>query len=228
MGQKNGIFACVISPQWLGVQGIAMLEVIDISCRKGGKALFTHLSFQVMPGQCWVIEGGNGSGKTSLLRIVANLSQPESGILQWKGQAIAEVEPAYRHHILYGGHSAGVSGELSVQENLSFLLSMDGVAPEQSVYMAALKRCGLFSLRHQQVQKLSAGQKKRCFLVRLALSQRSLWVLDEQLTALDHAGQDLLGELVAQQVAAGGAVVMTSHQPVPWTVAMRSLHLGAA
>lgn len=204
-----------------------MLEVIDISCHKGGNTLFTHLRFRVVPGQCWVIEGNNGSGKTSLLRILANLSQPASGELRWCGQKVSDVEPSYKHCIMYGGHSIGVSGELSVHENLDFLLSLDGVVREQNSYVSALKRFGLYSLRNQQVQKLSAGQKKRCFLVRLALSKRPLWILDEQLTALDQEGQWLLGELIADHVAAKGAVVMTSHQHLPWALEMDRLSLCA-
>ena len=198
-----------------------MLEIIDVSCRKGGNDLFRHLYFRVEPGQCWVIEGSNGSGKTSLLRILANLSQPESGELLWYGQKVSEVEPSYKHCVMYGGHSLGVSRELSVYENLDFLLSMDGTERESNSYVSALKRFGLYPLRNQ----LSAGQKKRCFLVRLALSKRSLWILDEQLTALDQEGQGLLGELIVEHVTAQGAVVMTSHQHLPWAVETHRLSL---
>lgn len=209
----------------VAAQGIAMLEVVDVSCRKGGKDLFSPLSFHVKSGQCWVIEGRNGSGKTSLLRVLATLSQPEKGELRWYGKKIEEVEPSYKHSIMYGGHSAGVYGELSVHENVDFLLSMDGIEIEPGEYVSALKRFGLFSLRQQPVQKLSAGQQKRCFLVRLALSKRPLWILDEQLTALDQEGQQLLGELVAAHLRMQGAVVMTSHQYLPWALETQRLVL---
>lgn len=204
-----------------------MLEVVDISCRKGGKELFTHLHLQVMPGQCWVIEGGNGSGKTSLLRILARLSQPESGALRWDGAPVENVDPPYKNLVMYGGHSLGVCGELSVHENLMFLLSMDGIEAETSAYVSALKRFGLFSLRNQPVHKLSAGQKKRCFLVRLALSKRPLWILDEQLSALDKGGQVLLGDLIAEHLKEMGAVVMTSHQHLPWAFETHRVDLEA-
>lgn len=205
-----------------------MLEAVSLSCKRGQRRVFSQLSLRVEPGQCWLVSGPNGSGKTSLLRILANIAPPESGQVHWRGAALERNDPQYRREIIYGGHAPGLNAALSVQENLDFLLQQDSQPISRTECEQALRAAGLLAQRRLLVRHLSAGQRRRVFLTRLALSRRPLWILDEQLTALDAAGQAFLGELTQAHLAQGGAVVMTSHQPVPWNIRVHGLDLVGA
>ncbi len=209
-------------------KGVAVLEAVSLSCKRGQRRVFSQLSLRVEPGQCWLVSGPNGSGKTSLLRILANIAQPESGQVLWRGAALERNDSQYRRELVYGGHAPGLSAALSVQENLDFLLQQDGDSRSGPDCEQALRTAGLLAQRRLPVRQLSAGQRRRVFLTRLALSRRPLWILDEQLTALDAAGQAFLGGLVQAHLARDGAVIMTSHQAVPWAIRVHGLDLGGA
>src|SRR5690606_17759998 len=139
--------------------------------------------------QCCLVSGPNGSGKTSLLRILANIAQADAGQLLWHERPVQRNDSDYRRNLMYGGHAPGLNANLSVQENLDSLLLQDRVAWERQDYAQALRAGGLLAYRRVPLRQLSAGQRRRVFLVRLSLSNRPLWILDEQLTALDSAGQ---------------------------------------
>ncbi|MCX5465101.1 cytochrome c biogenesis heme-transporting ATPase CcmA [Alcaligenes parafaecalis] len=205
-----------------------MLQAVSLTCRRGQRRVFSELSLRLDAGQCCLVSGPNGSGKTSLLRILANIAQADEGQLIWRDQPVQRNDSDYRRQLVYGGHAAGLNGSLSLQENLDSLLLQDRVPLEQDACDQALRAGGLLAYRRVPVRQLSAGQRRRVFLVRLSLSNRPLWILDEQLTALDSAGQKFLGELIAQHLQKQGAVILTSHQTLPWDLDVQHLDLGQA
>jgi len=190
--------------------------------------VFSELSLRLEAGQCCLVSGPNGSGKTSLLRILANIAQADKGQLFWHDRPVQSNDSDYRRQLVYGGHAPGLNGSLSVQENLDSLLMQDRVPLEREACDQALLAGGLLAYRRVPVRQLSAGQRRRVFLVRLSLSNRPLWILDEQLTALDSAGQKFLGELIAQHLQKQGSVILTSHQTLPWDLKVQHLDLGQA
>lgn len=190
--------------------------------------MFSDLSVKLEAGQCCLVSGPNGSGKTSLLRILANIAQADAGQLLWHERPVQRNDSDYRRNLMYGGHAPGLNANLSVQENLDSLLLQDRVAWKRQDYDQALRAGGLLAYRRVPLRQLSAGQRRRVFLVRLSLSNRPLWILDEQLTALDSAGQHFLGELIAQHLQRQGAVILTSHQALPWKLDVQHLDLGSA
>ncbi|MGO3841216.1 MAG: cytochrome c biogenesis heme-transporting ATPase CcmA [Alcaligenes pakistanensis] len=205
-----------------------MLQAVSLTCRRGQRRVFSELSLRLDAGQCCLVSGPNGSGKTSLLRILANITQADEGQLIWQDRPVHRNDSDYRQQVVYGGHAPGLNGSLSVQENLDSLLLQDGVALKQEACDQALLSGGLLAYRRAPVRQLSAGQRRRVFLVRLSLSNRPLWILDEQLTALDSAGQKFLGELIARHLEKQGAVILTSHQTLPWKLDVQQLDLGQA
>ncbi|MCR4145770.1 MULTISPECIES: cytochrome c biogenesis heme-transporting ATPase CcmA [Alcaligenes] len=205
-----------------------MLQAVSLTCRRGQRRVFSELSLRLEAGQCCLVSGPNGSGKTSLLRILANIAQADKGQLFWHDRPVQSNDSDYRRQLVYGGHAPGLNGSLSVQENLDSLLMQDRVPLEREACDQALLAGGLLAYRRVPVRQLSAGQRRRVFLVRLSLSNRPLWILDEQLTALDSAGQKFLGELIAQHLQKQGSVILTSHQTLPWDLKVQHLDLGQA
>lgn len=205
-----------------------MLQAVSLTCRRGQRRVFSELSLRLEAGQCCLVSGPNGSGKTSLLRILANIAQADEGQLIWRDRLVQSNDSDYRRQLVYGGHAPGLNGSLSVQENLDSLLMQDRVPLGRDACDQALLAGGLLAYRRVPVRQLSAGQRRRVFLVRLSLSDRPLWILDEQLTALDSAGQKFLGELIAQHLYKQGAVILTSHQTLPWDLEVQHLDLGQA
>ncbi len=205
-----------------------MLQAVSLTCRRGQRRVFSDLSLRLEAGQCCLVSGPNGSGKTSLLRILANIAQADAGQLIWRDRVVQRNDSEYRQQLVYGGHAPGLNGSLSVQENLDSLLLQDRVSLEPEACDQALLAGGLLAYRRVPVRQLSAGQRRRVFLVRLSLSKRPLWILDEQLTALDSAGQKFLGDLISQHLQNAGAVILTSHQTLPWALDVQQLDLGAA
>jgi len=161
------------------------------------------------------VRGENGAGKTSLLRLLAGLSQPAEGEIRWCGQPIDQSDSDYRRNLLFFGHQGALKEDLTALENLSFAAAMDGAEVAEDNALAALYRFGLKGREDLPVRVLSAGQKRRVMLARLATRNAKLWVLDEPFTALDVKAVELLSELIAQHVADGGMAVLTSHQAMP-------------
>lgn len=178
------------------------LVASGISCMRGGRALFSGLSFSLGEGELLMLTGPNGSGKTSLLRQIAGLLPLESGNLACEG-----FEREEETHFV--GHLAAVKDALTVSENLSFWIEVYGArnaAPD-----AALAKLKLSKLSQLPARVLSAGQRRRLALSRLVAIPRKLWLLDEPDTALDAEGRETLLEIVAEHRARGGMVVMASH-----------------
>ena len=187
-----------------------MLEAIDITARRGSAVLFTRLRLRVDAGRALLVTGRNGSGKTTLLRILAGLTQPEEGRVTIDG----ERAQARRAQIAFAGHAAALKDELTVEENLRALVDLAGEAATPEMLREALAAVDLSQQRKLPARALSAGQRRRVGLARLALLPRAVWLLDEPATALDTAGLRVLADLVAQRLRAGGIVVAATHQPL--------------
>jgi len=182
---------------------------------RGERRLFAGLDFSVTAGELLWVSGPNGSGKTSLLRMLSTLLVPEDGEVRWRGQPVRQLGEAYRAELAYVGHAPAVKDDLSGLENLRFALAADGSRVIGQALIEALGRFGLAGREQLPARVLSQGQRRRVSLARLLFcSHRALWILDEPLTALDVQAIDLVRELVAGHLSRGGVVVLTSHQEV--------------
>ena len=194
-----------------------LLQANNLSCVREDRTLFEHLSFAVRSGDLMQIEGPNGVGKTSLLRLVTGLALPEAGEIRWRGESIRRAREAFHGDLLYLGHAAALNDLLSPLENLRFACAAAGDAVDEDDCVQALQRIGLADQLDLPARVLSQGQRRRVGLARLFLSNaRPLWVLDEPFTALDvHAVADLAATLSAH-CDAGGMVMLTTHQDAPF------------
>jgi heme exporter protein A len=192
-----------------------MLTATGLSCVRGERRLFAGLDLAVEPGEWLHVQGENGAGKTSLLRILASLSPPAEGEIFWQGESIRALAEDYRREILFLGHHGAVKEELTPLENLTLAAQLDGAALEEVVALQALARFGLRGREDLAVRFLSAGQKRRVLLARLAVRKATLWILDEPFTALDVKAVDMLSALIAEHVSGGGMAILTSHQSMP-------------
>ncbi len=191
-----------------------MLSVHNLSCQRGDKPLFEGVSFRLQAAQALHIEGENGVGKTSLLRIICGLSAPDAGQVHWQDQPTAQAGEAFRSNLLYLGHHLALKEDLSAFENLQTDAAVAGRSLSQVQVLKALALMGLRGREHLPVRVMSQGQKRRTALARLCVSQAALWVLDEPFVALDAQALDLLRGLLAKHVAEGGMLLFTSHQKI--------------
>jgi heme exporter protein A len=204
-----------------------LLAAVSLECFRGDNLLFTGLDFQLHPGQLLQIEGANGSGKTSLLRILAGLSLPSEGEVQWDGVNIAKQRPAYFTQMAYLGHNLGVKSDLSPVENLKITLALNGIRFDANAVAQALARVSLAGREEIPARALSAGQKQRVALARLLVCPAKLWIMDEPFTALDVSGVGLVRSLLEAHLQGGGMAVLTSHQTVEVRGDVLSLDLSA-
>ena len=191
-----------------------MLTVSHLSCSRGNKPLFVDVSFSLRAGQALHLEGDNGVGKTSLLRMVCGLSPADAGDVRWQGQPIQKQAAAYRGSLFYLGHALSLKEELTAFENLLSDAAVAGRALSTEQALLALARMGLRGREHVPLRVMSQGQKRRTALARLLVSQAPLWVLDEPFVALDAKAVDGLRTVLAEHVSQGGMALFTSHQPV--------------
>jgi heme exporter protein A len=196
------------------IETVSVLQAKDLECLRGECLLFSRLNFEVGEGQVLQVEGANGSGKTSLLRILAGLSPPSEGVVLWRGENILHYRPAFFSEVAYMGHHLGLKAELSVVENLRFGWALNGLPHDPLRLGAALAKVGLAERGDVPVRALSAGQRQRVALARLWASPARLWILDEPFTALDVAGVALAQDLLNEHSARGGLAVLTSHQAI--------------
>ena len=193
---------------------MSALEARDLACSRGGATLFRDVSFGITPGEWLALRGPNGSGKTTLLRCVAGLTRADAGEVLWDGRSTRGSPAAFHAQLLYSGHAAGVKDDLSAAENLRDDLRLRAVPAPEDALRDALARVGLDTRRHLPARRLSAGQRRRIGLARLALDPAPLWLLDEPFTALDDEGQRLFGALLERHLADGGLALIATHHPV--------------
>jgi len=200
-----------------------MLEAAGLECVRQQRKLFSGLSLALGAGESLRVAGANGSGKTSLLRILCGLLPPDAGEVRWKGEGIRSLREEYARQIVYLGHAPAVKDELTPEENLGIGLQLAGTHVPPDSIRDALAR---FQVPNSFVKRLSQGQKRRAALARLCLSGSvPLWLLDEPFTALDVQGIGLLKELIETHTRRGGMVAFTTHQD-PGIAASRVLELG--
>ena len=206
---------CVLMPLF---QGDAL------GCRRGEALIFEAVDFALAPGDALWLSGPNGSGKSTLLRVMAGLLLPIAGSIAWSGAPIDDDREAHRARLRYLGHLDALKAHLSVAENLAFWAAYWGTAA--SAVAPALEQLGIAHLAEAPARQLSAGQRRRLALARLALSAAPLWLLDEPSAALDSDGIARLGALIAEARAAGGIVIFSSHDSLP-VPGMKQLALAA-
>lgn len=185
-----------------------MLNVADLACKRAGRRVFEAVDFILERGQLLVLRGANGSGKSSLLRVLAGLVPASAGTMRYEGDTV----PGLIGQCHYVGHAEPVKPRLTVEETLAFLARIDGVGPERVA--AALRDFGLDGLKDERGQLLSAGQKRRTALARLRLGVRPVWLLDEPEVGLDEASRSRLMGQIRTHLAEGGMAVVATHLPL--------------
>lgn len=188
----------------------------DLSCRRGGRLVFTRLDFTLEPGGALLLLGPNGSGKSSLLRVLAGLLRPSAGRLEWNGQTLDDDPEAHAARTHYLGHHDAIKPVLSVAEMVRFWarLHRTDTAQAERATVAAIDRLGLSPLADMPGRMLSAGQKRRVNLARLLAAPCPLWLMDEPTTALDRASIAVLEAMLAEHRAQDGMVVLSTHAEI--------------
>jgi len=195
-----------------------LFEARNLAIFRGEHCLIADLSFAVSSGQVLQVQGDNGTGKTTLLRALCGLQWIEEGALLWRGQLMKSVRDNYLAEMIYAGHTEGIKSDLTARENLRFSAQLRAgqVMGEQPADIdEALELVGLIERADLPCRALSAGQRRRVVMARLLCSSAALWILDEPLTSLDQRGRELVATVIGRHVAGGGAVILTTHQPLP-------------
>ncbi len=186
-----------------------------LACQRGRRLLFRGLNLQLEPGSVTWLRGTNGSGKTSLLRILAGLSQPAEGEVTWAGKPIRQAASEARQGTVYIGHTNALKEDLTLVEAVAFLAVLAGLDEPSARAHRALDHLGLAKRRDAPVRTLSQGQRRRGALARLVLDEQPrTWVLDEPFDALDSHSVAILCTMVEANIRRRGAVLLTSHQSV--------------
>jgi heme exporter protein A len=201
------------------------LRAKNLMLTRGGRPLFANLDFAISRGEALVLRGANGSGKTSLLRVLAGLTIADGGVISWGDEVWKSASPAQRANVLYLGHANALKDELTAAENLADGLGFDGVAISVENQHRALERVGLITRRDLQARRLSQGQKRRIGLARLLLAQKSVWLLDEPTNALDAEGVALFTKIVDEHLARGGMACIATHLTMQIHAPVRELNL---
>jgi heme exporter protein A len=193
------------------------LRAEGLACRRGDQALFSNLSFALAARQLTWLRGHNGRGKTSLLRLLAGMAQPDAGRVTWGDVALPDA-PDFAIRRVYIAHANALKDDLTAFESLQFLAALHGRDSAAAAVSGALSRLGMKRHQSAPVRTLSQGQRRRVALARLALEREpGPWVLDEPFDALDVDGIGVVNYLIEQHLERGGSVVLTSHLPLRLT-----------
>ena len=189
----------------------ADLKVKNLACLRNEQVLFSDLNLSLSPENVLFLQGENGSGKTSLLRILCGFRLADEGDITWGNQAVSSI-PEYSQNISYVGHKNGIKDELTVEENLNLMRSMATASDIETE--SVLKQIGLFKQADVLSRQLSAGQKRKLALARLMMTNNSFWILDEPFTSLDKASVGFFESLIKQHIKRGGMLILTSHHDI--------------
>lgn len=195
-----------------------MLEVINLTCVRGTRRLFRDLNFSVGEGELVELRGPNGSGKTSLLRILSGLATPAAGEVHWNGRRIRSLGEEYSASVAYLGHQNAVKDELSALENLRISSAVAGQRLDKKRAQEILERVGLTQQQNLPARVLSAGQRRRLGMTRLLNSTARLWILDEVLTSLDDRAMNLSREFITDHLKQNGMAIVATHQDLNLSV----------
>ena len=191
------------------------LHAYQLACTRGERQLFCDINFQLEPGDAMRVAGANGSGKTSLLRMLCGLAYPAAGEVRWNGRNIRAAREEFGASLIYLGHANGVKDDLLAWENVVVASTLAGHPVTREQACQALGRLGLARAANLPTRALSQGQRKRVALARLQLGHAApLWILDEPFTALDKDAVAALCGTIDKHLAGGGMVLYTTHQEI--------------
>jgi heme exporter protein A len=204
-----------------------MLAAAALECIRGDRTLFSGVSFALAAGAGLLVQGANGAGKTSLLRILVGLAPAAAGEVSWDGKPIRSLGEAFRREVLWCGHANALKDDLSALENVRAAAALAGRPIAEGAARAALEGAGVGAQTVLPARSLSQGQKRRAALARLLFARAKLWVLDEPVAALDTGGVEWLAAALDRHLESGGLAVVTSHQPLATRSRFDALRLGA-
>ncbi len=187
-----------------------VLEARDLCCIRDDRTLFSGLNFTLNSGEALILEGRNGSGKTSLLRILCGIRLPDEGKLLWQDEDAHRIGAEFHQHIAYLGHRDGNKLDLTPEENLRIAQGLGRARADVSID-EALEKVGLYGFEDVPTRNLSAGQQRRVAIARLLITEAELWILDEPFTSLDRKGIEDVEDMFDQHLARGGMSVLTTH-----------------
>jgi len=204
----------------------SLLSAENLECTRDDRRLFNGLSFNLGIGEVLQIEGPNGSGKTSLLRILSGLRRADEGVVRWLGDEIRHAREDYYASMVYIGHLPCIKNDLTTLENIRVLLDTRSRSVDAHTVEQALAKVGLAGFEDAAAKALSSGQRRRVLLAFLLLAEARLWILDEPLTALDVRGVDLMESMILEHREEGGSVIFTTHHGMQLPCDMKSVDLG--
>src|SRR6202030_3188550 len=200
------------------------LSVDQVHVWRGDRHVLKGVSLTLRPRQLLHISGPNGTGKTTLLRVVCGLLRPEQGLVSWLGTSISSVRTEYQAALAYASHEPALKGDLTALENLRFAVGLKRRVTAGEL-RASLERTGVAACADLPARVLSAGQRRRVAMARVIAMQASLWLLDEPFTNLDAAGSEVLASLLQSHVDAGGSALVVAHQDLKLDCNVRRLEL---
>jgi heme exporter protein A len=204
-----------------------VLSSENLACVRGERLIFSGIEFALGAGEVLVVTGANGSGKTSLLRIVCGLLEAAAGEIRWNGSSARALGDDFFAELAYLGHHNGLKDDLSATENMQVWAGVSGITVDRAAARQALARMGLAGREDLPVRWLSQGQKRRAAIARLLVAERPLWVLDEPFAGLDRASTVTVEALLQEHLAEGGMAILTTHQDLGAVAAsVRRLELG--
>lgn len=184
----------------------------NLTLFRGERCLFKDLSFALNPGELLLLEGPNGSGKTSLLRAIGGLLELESGQIDWNDEPVSKERQYFQNSMVWMSHKVGLKADLTLVENLQYEAKL---RPQADLgFEDVVKRLGLGRLQRLPLRSLSAGQQRRVSLARMLLSSAPLWMMDEPVSNLDSDGRALTRTLLKEHLEAGGMAIVAAHQDI--------------
>jgi heme exporter protein A len=202
------------------------LKVEKVHVWRGDRYVLQGVSIEVHPHELLHVSGPNGTGKTTLLRVISGLLRPEQGSVSWRGQSIVRQRLEYQAALAYAAHEPALKGDLTALENLHFSVGLKR-RTSLAELRAALDRAGVAACAELPARVLSAGQRRRVSLARVLAMRASIWLLDEPYANLDAAGSELVSELLQAHVQEGGLALVVAHRDLALRCQVRRLELNS-